>query len=82
MGLPALNNFASRRYNLTRTVRECHSPPKKTVSVHFSVRLLWPQERCQPFSGLLARWLVDNFQSDFGGQPFQGRSLESYDAAK
>jgi hypothetical protein len=28
------------------------------------------------------RWLVGDFHSEFGGQAFQGRSLESYDAAK
>ena len=27
-------------------------------------------------------WLVSNFKGSFGGQPFQGRGLESYDAAK
>ena len=27
-------------------------------------------------------WLVEEFQGDFGGMPFQGRGLTSYDAAK
>jgi hypothetical protein len=27
-------------------------------------------------------WLVSNFKGSFGGQPFQGRGLDSYDAAK
>jgi len=27
-------------------------------------------------------WLVSDFRSEFGGQPFQGRGLDSYDPAK
>jgi hypothetical protein len=27
-------------------------------------------------------WLVGNFQGEFAGQPFQGKSLDTYDAGK